>query len=141
VRCQWPLVAEIARSAANRVVHPLRACHKERSLDGSPFIPLVMIVMLLRIGAGALVAVLCYTNSLEGDFLFDDTSIIVDNKDVTDPKAPLSDLFNHDFWGQSLDRRSHKSYRPLTVLSFRANFMAVSTPFQPSPLRLNHHSP
>ena len=36
--------------------------------------------------------------------------------------TPLSVLFKNDFWGTSLlDPESHKSYRPLTTLTFRWN--------------------
>lgn len=36
--------------------------------------------------------------------------------------TPLSSVFSNDFWGLSLsDPESHKSYRPLTILSFRLN--------------------
>ena len=36
--------------------------------------------------------------------------------------TPLSSVFRNDFWGLPLsDAESHKSYRPLTVLSFRLN--------------------
>ena len=36
--------------------------------------------------------------------------------------TPLSSVFSNDFWGLPLsDPESHKSYRPLTVLSFRLN--------------------
>ena len=36
--------------------------------------------------------------------------------------SPLSEVFRNDFWGMPLsDPESHKSYRPLTVLSFRLN--------------------
>ena len=36
--------------------------------------------------------------------------------------TPLSTVFLNDFWGQPLsDPESHKSYRPLTILSFRLN--------------------
>jgi hypothetical protein len=83
-------------------------------------------MLFLRAGAVALAAVLCYTNSLHGDFVFDDFGAIVENKDVTDRNAPLSDMFTHDFWGKTLDRRSHKSYRPFTTLTFRWNYLAVS---------------
>lgn len=34
--------------------------------------------------------------------------------------TPLGDLWHHDFWGSRLSSNtSHKSYRPLTVLTFR----------------------
>lgn len=68
-----------------------------------------------------LVACLVYCNSLHGDFAFDDYSAIVNNKDVTDWEAPISNLLGNDFWGQDVtSEKSHKSYRPLTVLVFRA---------------------
>ena len=35
-------------------------------------------------------------------------------------KTFLFDLFQHDFWGGHMSRvESHKSYRPLTVLTYR----------------------
>ena len=37
-----------------------------------------------------------------------------------EPDTPVSGLFVHDFWGTKLaSNSSHKSYRPLTVLTFR----------------------
>ena len=67
---------------------------------------------------------LCYWNSLLCGFVFDDVSAVRDNRDLR-PSAPLLDLFLHDFWGTPMDReQSHKSYRPLTVLTFRANAAA-----------------
>uniref|UniRef100_A0A8C4R5I0 dolichyl-phosphate-mannose--protein mannosyltransferase n=1 Tax=Eptatretus burgeri TaxID=7764 RepID=A0A8C4R5I0_EPTBU len=67
------------------------------------------------------VSVLCYCNSLHGDFVHDDTFAIVGNPDAW-PGSPLSRLFGNDFWGKPLtDSRSHKSYRPLCVLTFRLN--------------------
>ncbi|KAK4302948.1 hypothetical protein Pmani_025007 [Petrolisthes manimaculis] len=45
------------------------------------------------------------------------------NPDVL-PTTPLSQLLWDDFWGTPLTHSgSHKSYRPLTVLSFRLNYM------------------
>ena len=69
-----------------------------------------------------LTAVLCYWNSCEGAFVFDDTEAVVGNKDLN-PETPLTDLFIHDFWGSKLaTNKSHKSYRPLTILTFRWNY-------------------
>lgn len=52
--------------------------------------------------------------------MFDDGVAIVKNKDVINGNTPLRDLFRHDFWGANItDAASHKSYRPLTVLSFQ----------------------
>lgn len=40
-----------------------------------------------------------------------------DNKDVTEPG--LWNIFRHDYWGVNItSHRSHKSYRPLTTLTF-----------------------
>lgn len=63
-------------------------------------------------------AVLVFANSYDGDYVFDDAESIVNNDDV---RCSWSlDLFRHDFWGHAInDVNSHKSYRPLTVLSFR----------------------
>ncbi|KAL1448518.1 hypothetical protein MTO96_044042 [Rhipicephalus appendiculatus] len=70
------------------------------------------------------VAVLCYANSLDGDFVHDDMVAVVGNPDVTGESrrhsSSSSSLWINDFWGRPMaDPRSHKSYRPLTVLSFR----------------------
>ncbi|KAL1444010.1 hypothetical protein MTO96_045716 [Rhipicephalus appendiculatus] len=69
----------------------------------------------------AVVAVLCYVNSLDGDFVHDDMVAVVGNPDVTgESRRRASSLWMNDFWGRPMaDPRSHKSYRPLTVLSFR----------------------
>ena len=41
------------------------------------------------------------------------------------PHVPLANLFENDFWGTPMVKeQSHKSYRPLTVLSFRLNYLA-----------------
>ncbi|XP_068132940.1 protein O-mannosyl-transferase TMTC3 [Hyperolius riggenbachi] len=69
------------------------------------------------------VVVLCYWNSLYCGFVFDDVSAILDNKDLH-PSTPLKKLFQNDFWGTPMsEERSHKSYRPLTVLTFRLNYL------------------
>ena len=62
-------------------------------------------------------AAIAYCN-LPDSFAFDDNFAITGNADVTGPYS--SALWSHDFWGNSLQRDdSHKSYRPLAVLSFR----------------------
>lgn len=67
----------------------------------------------------ALVSLLCFSNSYYGAFVFDDSEAILNNRDVN-LKTPVAKIFSHDFWGTRLtNRASHKSYRPLTILSFR----------------------
>lgn len=65
----------------------------------------------------------CYWNSLFCGFVFDDVSAILDNKDLRST-TPVKNLFLNDFWGTPMsEERSHKSYRPLTVLTFRLNYL------------------
>uniref|UniRef100_A0AAR2JIP9 Transmembrane and TPR repeat-containing protein 4 n=1 Tax=Pygocentrus nattereri TaxID=42514 RepID=A0AAR2JIP9_PYGNA len=67
----------------------------------------------------ALVALVCFINSYDGDFVFDDSEAIINNKDLN-PATPLNNIWKNDFWGSNLSSNSsHKSYRPLTVLTFR----------------------
>ncbi|KAJ8787300.1 hypothetical protein J1605_005886 [Eschrichtius robustus] len=68
------------------------------------------------------VSLVCFARSYDGDFVFDDSEAIVNNKDLR-AETPLGDLWHHDFWGNRLSSNtSHKSYRPLTVLTFRMNY-------------------
>ena len=64
-------------------------------------------------------SVVCFVISYDGDFVFDDSEAIVGNKDLL-PETPVTDLLYHDFWGNKLTNKSHKSYRPLTVLTYRS---------------------
>ncbi len=69
-----------------------------------------------------LLVLLCYWNGLNGDLVHDDIFAIRDNRDLrTD--TPLAQVFQDDFWGKPMSSAlSHKSYRPLTVLTFRLNY-------------------
>lgn len=67
-------------------------------------------------------AVAAYSTSLDGDLLRDDLPCIRDNADVR-PDTPLLQPFQNDYWGTPIaHNHSHKSYRPLVVLTFRANY-------------------
>ncbi|XP_057192408.1 protein O-mannosyl-transferase TMTC4 isoform X1 [Triplophysa rosa] len=71
----------------------------------------------------AFVALICFINSYDGDFVFDDSEAIINNKDLN-PGSPLGNIWKNDFWGSNLSSNSsHKSYRPLTVLTFRINYL------------------
>ncbi|KAH8307962.1 hypothetical protein KR059_003561, partial [Drosophila kikkawai] len=73
-------------------------------------------------GCSALAFVL-YLNTLNAGFVYDDRRAILANGDVTAAR-PLSHLLRNDFWGTPLlDSGSHGSWRPLSVLSFRMNFL------------------
>ncbi len=71
--------------------------------------------------APVLLAMLVYMNSMTGDFVHDDIPAIVNNPDVNGANpAGVLGLFSNDFWGEPMTSpRSHKSYRPLTILLFR----------------------
>ena len=70
-----------------------------------------------------IISCLCYLNSLWGDFCFDDISAIVENQDLR-PETPWLSLLQDDFWGTPMHiDGSHKSYRPLTILTFRINYL------------------
>ncbi|XP_041906408.1 protein O-mannosyl-transferase TMTC1 isoform X1 [Corvus kubaryi] len=89
-----------------------------------------------RLGGAAAAAVLaglcalCYGNSLRGEFVHDDVWAIVNNPDVR-AAAPVSAAFANDFWGKRMaENTSHKSYRPLCVLTFKLNILlAGMNPF------------
>ncbi|ELU11461.1 hypothetical protein CAPTEDRAFT_171248 [Capitella teleta] len=69
----------------------------------------------------ALLAIGLYLNTLSADFAYDDSRAILKNADLH-PSSPLWSIFLNDFWGTPLTHSgSHKSYRPLCVLSFRLN--------------------
>lgn len=70
-------------------------------------------------GLVVVVCVICYANSLEGEFVHDDMVSITTNPDVIGDN-PVKEIFFNDFWGKPMtDSDSHKSYRPFTVLTFR----------------------
>ncbi|XP_046747903.1 protein O-mannosyl-transferase Tmtc3-like isoform X1 [Diprion similis] len=71
----------------------------------------------------AIAAFTVYLNSLSCGFVFDDISAIKDNRDLR-PHTPLKNVFYNDFWGTPMHKeQSHKSYRPLCVLTFRWNYL------------------
>ncbi|XP_053600141.1 protein O-mannosyl-transferase Tmtc3 [Plodia interpunctella] len=78
-----------------------------------------------RRGLGAILVLACilvYHNCLYCGFVFDDISAIKENRDLR-PQTPLTNIFLNDFWGTPIHKeQSHKSYRPLTVLTFRWNY-------------------
>ncbi|XP_076274421.1 transmembrane O-mannosyltransferase targeting cadherins 2 isoform X2 [Rhynchophorus ferrugineus] len=68
-------------------------------------------------------AFLLYCNTLSSEFVYDDRRAILTNPDLL-PKTPWTRLWQNDFWGTPMsDSGSHGSYRPLSVLSFRLNYL------------------
>ena len=64
-----------------------------------------------------------YTNSIFGEFVMDDAVAVVKNQDLRSSVTGWKDLFMNDYWGTRVSsEESHKSYRPLTVMTFRLNY-------------------
>ncbi len=71
----------------------------------------------------AAVAAAVYFPALDGQFVMDDAAAIVKNADLR-PSTPWQNLLKNDYWGTPINSEaSHKSFRPLTVLTFRWNYM------------------
>jgi len=60
---------------------------------------------------------------LNGRWVYDDAGSVIKNV-VVNGKVPWKDAFTRDFWGQPMiEAGSHKSFRPITTLSFKLNYM------------------
>lgn len=90
-------------------------CNNNKTTAGTPH----QLSYSLLVGV---LAFICYANSSYGHFVFDDSEAILDNKDVDPSSTSLQQVFRNDFWGTRISSNtSHKSYRPLTVITFRLN--------------------
>ncbi|CAK8683428.1 unnamed protein product [Clavelina lepadiformis] len=82
------------------------------------------------------IAFLIYTNTFNAGFVFDDNRAIIENADVLGIN-PLYNLFLNDFWGTPLNHSgSHGSYRPITVLTFRINYLLFA--LEPGPYHVTN---
>ncbi|OWF55836.1 Transmembrane and TPR repeat-containing protein 3 [Mizuhopecten yessoensis] len=91
--------------------------------DTREYYVFVMEQLMMYQLAVVLTVAVCYYNSLEAGFVFDDVSAIVENRDLR-PHVPVQRLLWNDFWGTPMHKeKSHKSYRPLCVLTFRLNYL------------------
>lgn len=71
----------------------------------------------------AVITFLAYSNSLKCGFTFDDSSAIVNNVHVHTNSTPWYSVFTVDYWGTPIHlEHSHKSYRPVTMLTFRLDY-------------------
>ena len=81
---------------------------------------------LVLYGLPAACALLCYVNSLHGELVYDDIPAVRDNRDVRAETSSLWTLATDDYWGRAMsDNTSHKSYRPVTVVTFRLDFYCI----------------
>jgi hypothetical protein len=74
-----------------------------------------------------IVTILAYWDdtALHGSFVYDDAGSVIRNVVVTSQiDNSWVELFKRDFWGTSLTEiSSHKSFRPITTLTFKLNYM------------------
>ena len=65
-----------------------------------------------------------YADSLDGEMVYDDNEAILMNPDVK-AHGPLAALLRNDFWGTPMaSPSSHRSFRPVTVLSYRWTYLS-----------------
>jgi tetratricopeptide (TPR) repeat protein len=70
-----------------------------------------------------IVAILAYCDDkpLRGSWVYDDAGSVKKNV-VVSGQVPLREVVNRDFWGTPMSQsQSHKSFRPVTTLTFRWN--------------------
>ncbi|XP_046681858.1 protein O-mannosyl-transferase TMTC4-like isoform X4 [Homalodisca vitripennis] len=83
-----------------------------------------------------LLAVTCFYKCVGGGFVFDDMEAVVNNDDIK-LSTSISTILDNDFWGTRITHNaSHKSYRPLTILSYRLNLMAAGGELKASQFHL-----
>jgi len=76
-------------------------------------------VQCVHIALIIVASVVSFVPGISDDLVFDDIPAVKENKDITTDHP--GDIFLHDFWGSNITASaSHKSYRPLTTLSFWA---------------------
>ncbi|KAK6022123.1 hypothetical protein OSTOST_12192 [Ostertagia ostertagi] len=74
------------------------------------FVRWVVMVMALATGP--------FLPSLNGDFVFDDAATVLNNP-IVNGRGSIKQVFSTDYWGHPIaSPQSHKSYRPLTTLTF-----------------------
>ena len=84
-------------------------------------VPLAITWMLPAVLSAAL-AIWLHLNTLNNEIVWDDRAAVLTNMDLR-PETPVLSLLKNDFWGQRMNLTdSHKSYRPVTVLTLRWNF-------------------
>ncbi|XP_034241137.1 protein O-mannosyl-transferase TMTC1-like isoform X5 [Thrips palmi] len=123
--CGCEEVLEASRTSSrtpSRTCREARPPHKQSRGAASPW----MYAGVAATAAG------CYVNALWGDFVHDDVPAVTTNKDVLG-LTPLRGLLANDFWGTSMALpSSHKSYRPLTTLTFRSPAWWAEPTFWPA---------
>lgn len=65
----------------------------------------------------------CDPQALRGKWVYDDAGSVAKNV-VVNGQVPWKDAFTRDFWGTPMtEPQSHKSFRPITTLTFKLNWL------------------
>ena len=73
----------------------------------------------------AIIAIGAYWDpvALKGKWVYDDAGSVAKNV-VVNGQVPWKDAFTRDFWGTPMNEpQSHKSFRPITTLTFKLNWL------------------
>lgn len=117
------MAADLKRPSQTTRTLILKKQQIHSNLSQNCYLTIPVLQKLFWYGIVACLASVIYSNSLECELLHDDVFAIKENEDVL-AKSLLFQLFKNDFWGKSMaSNTSHKSYRPLCVLTFRLNFL------------------
>ena len=76
---------------------------------------------VLLLAFAALSAVSVYVNSLGGKFVWDDRKLILDDRAIKSWRE-LPQIFSHDFFERNEDDLPYGYYRPLTTVSYLADY-------------------
>ncbi|KEG15428.1 transmembrane and tetratricopeptidecontaining 4 [Trypanosoma grayi] len=114
-----------ARTARNVTKHGPTASIDERRLPPPPSSSSLLMHLdkkdWYRIGAVMIIVIMVHAKCLSGELTFDDHLAILGNKDsYANSTTSVWNLLQNDYWGTKLDSvTANKSFRPLTVLTFR----------------------
>eukprot|EP00959_Pyramimonas_sp_CCMP1952_P198923 4160661-Pyramimonas_sp.AAC.1 len=75
-----------------------------------------MYLRLVWFAAGVVIIAACYSNSIDGEFVWDDIPAILENADVRGV-TPLSEAFWNDFWGHKLQSSISHKWIPTPIMA------------------------
>lgn len=81
-----------------------------------------------------MVAIIAYCDprALNGGYVYDDAGSVIKNV-VVNGMVPWTEAFTRDYWGTEMkEAQSHKSFRPITTLTLKANYLWAQQNMQPN---------
>ncbi|XP_070539310.1 protein O-mannosyl-transferase TMTC4-like [Ptychodera flava] len=109
--------------ADNDTYGKINVSEEDSDTSWDAVLPLPKFSFLTAAALVATLGALCFYRSCWALFTLDDREALIHNRDLR-PETPVTQLLAHDFWGYNISLNgSHKSYRPLTVLTLRWNYI------------------